>query len=152
VEELSVADRLDLTGDIAAAVDGAAARGSALALGYIGDDGYPALSFRGSTQVHGPEQLAIWARKADSGLAKVVAERPQVSLLYYSPDGPGPKFLTFQGRARVEPSASDDVYANMIDGEKAQDPERKGVAVIIDVESVNGFGADGPFRMERQAA
>jgi hypothetical protein len=93
-----VADRLDLTGDIAAAVDGAGARGSALALGYIGDD------------------------------------------------------LTFQGRARVEPSANDDVYANMIDGEKAQDPERKGVAVIIDVESVNGFGAEGPFRMERQAA
>ena len=57
-----------------------------------------------------------------------------------------------QGRARVEPSANDDVYANMIDGEKAQDPERKGVAVIIDVESVNGFGAEGPFRMERQAA
>jgi hypothetical protein len=146
-----VADRLDLTGDIAAAVNGAAARGSALVLGYIGDDGYPAISFRGSTQVHGPEQLAVWARKADSGLAKVIADRSQVSLLYYSREGPGPMLLSFQGRARVEPSANDDVYANMIDGEKAQDPERKGVAVIIDVDSVNGFGADGPFRMEREA-
>jgi hypothetical protein len=36
-----MADRLDLSGDIAAAVDGAAARGSALVLGYIGDDGLP---------------------------------------------------------------------------------------------------------------
>jgi hypothetical protein len=27
----------------------------------------------------------------------------------------------------------------------AQDPDRKGVAVIIDVETVRGVGADGPF-------
>jgi hypothetical protein len=147
-----VADRLDLTSDIAAAVDGAAARGRTLVLGYIGDDGYPAISFRGSTQVHGPEQLAIWARKPDEGFAKAIADRPQVSLLYYSPDGPGPKFLSFQGRARVEPSANDEVYSNSLEGEQAQDPERKGVAVIVDIDSVNGFGAEGPFRMEREAA
>jgi hypothetical protein len=146
-----MADPLDLTADVASAVDGAAARGSALVLGYIGDDGFPALSFRGSTQVRGPQQLAVWARKRDDGLAKVIAERPQVSLLYYEADGPGPKYLAFQGRARVEPAANDEVYAAMIDGEKGQDPERNGVAVVIDVDNVSGFGADGPFRMERQA-
>jgi hypothetical protein len=146
-----MADPLDLTGEVASAVDGAAARGSALVLGYIGDDGFPAISFRGSTQVHGPQQLAVWARKRDDGLARVIAERPQVSLLYYGADGPGPKYLAFQGRARVEPSANDEVYAAMIDGEKRQDPERNGVAILIDVDNVSGFGADGPFRMEREA-
>jgi hypothetical protein len=146
-----MADPLDLTGDVASAVDGAAARGSALVLGYIGDDGFPAISFRGSTQVHGPQQLAVWARKRDDGLARVIAERPQVSLLYYEADGPGPKYLAFQGRARVEPSANDEVYAAMIDGEKRQDPERNGVAILIDVDNVSGFGAAGPFRMEREA-
>jgi hypothetical protein len=146
-----MADPLDLTGDVAAAVDGAAARGSALVLGYVGDDGFPAISFRGSTQVRGPQQLAVWARKRDDGLARVIAERPQVSLLYYAADGPGPKYLSFQGRARVEPSANDEVYEAMIEGEQRQDPERNGVAVVIDVDSVNGFGADGPFRMEREA-
>jgi hypothetical protein len=39
----------------------------------------------------------------------------------------------------------------MIDGEKRQDPERNGVAILIDVDNVSGFGADGPFRMEREA-
>jgi hypothetical protein len=146
-----MADPLDLTGDVAAAVDGAAARGSALVLGYVGDDGFPAISFRGSTQVRGPQQLAVWARKRDDGLARVIAERPQVSLLYYAADGPGPKYLSFQGRARVEPSANGEVYEAMIEGEQRQDPERNGVAVVIDVDSVNGFGADGPFRMEREA-
>ena len=52
-------DDLDLTGDIASAIDAAAQRGHALAVGSIDDDGYPAVSFRGSTQVHGPRQLAI---------------------------------------------------------------------------------------------
>ena len=140
---------MDLTADIAAAVDGAAARGHAVVLGYIDEGGYPAVSFRGSTQVRGPQQLAIWARKADDGFAKAIAERPQVSLMFYEPESDGLKYLTFRGRARVEPSANDEVYANIIDGEKAQDPDHKGVAVVIEVESVNGFGADGPFQLQR---
>jgi hypothetical protein len=144
-----VADPLDLTGDIAAAVNGAAGRGHALALSYIDDDGYPTVSFRGSTQVHGPETLAVWARKADEGFARAIAARPQVGLVYYGPGGPGPMFLRFRGRAHVDPSANDAVYAGMIEGERQQDPRRAGVAVIIDVERVEGFGADGPFVQER---
>jgi hypothetical protein len=143
--------RLDLTGEIASAIDGAALRGRTLAVAYISDDGYPSVSFRGSTQVHGPEQLAIWARKVDEGFAKAIAKRPEVSLVYYGPDGPGPMYLSIRGRARAVPSVDDEVYARMIDGEKAQDPERKGVAILIDVETVSGFGADGPFQMERGA-
>jgi len=145
-----MADKLDLTGEIAKAVDGAALRGKTLALGYLGDDGYPAVSFRGSTQVHGPEQLAIWARKADEGFAKAIAERPQVSLVYYGgPDGPGPMFLSFKGRARVDPSADEQVWSRMIEGEQQQDPDRHGVAVVVEVERVEGFAATGPFVMER---
>ena len=33
----------------------------------------------------------------------------------------------------------------MIEGERNQDPDRGGVAVVVDVESVFGFGADGAF-------
>jgi hypothetical protein len=142
-------NQLDLTGEIAEAVDGAALRGHTLALGYLDDDGYPAVSFRGSTQVHGPRQLAIWARKADEGFAKAIAERPQVSLVYYGgPDGPGAMFVSFRGRARVEPSANEEVYSGMIEGEQGQDPDRAGVAVIIDVESAQGVGKEGPFQMQ----
>jgi hypothetical protein len=139
---------LDLTGDIAEAIEGAALRGSTVVLGYIGDDDYAAISFRGSTQVHGPRQLAIWSRKAEGGLVEAIAERPKVSLLYYGgPEGPGPAYLTFHGTAHVDPSANDEVYAKMIEGERGQDPERQGVAVVVDVESVFGFGADGPFQL-----
>ncbi|MHB1835404.1 MAG: hypothetical protein ACYCXW_10590 [Solirubrobacteraceae bacterium] len=55
-------ETLDLIGEIADAVNGAALRGKTLA--YLDNDGDPVASLRGSTQVHGTQQLAIWARPA----------------------------------------------------------------------------------------
>lgn len=145
-----MADALDLTGDIATAIDGAALRGATLALAYVRDDLSPAVSFRGSTHVHGPTELALWVRKRDSGFVKAIAERPGVSLVYYGgPDGPGPRFLSIEGRARVAPELDDEVWSAIIEGERQQDPERKGVAVLIEVDSVTGFGADGLFQQAR---
>jgi hypothetical protein len=145
-----MSEKLDLTGDIAAAIDGAALRGNTVVVGYVDDDGYASMSFRGSTQVYGPDQIAIWSRTTDSGLPAVVSERPKVSLLYFSPDGPGAHYLSIFGRARVDPSANERVYADMLELERDRDPEAKGVAVIIDVDSVKGAGADmQPIHMER---
>jgi hypothetical protein len=139
-------DKLDLSGNIASAIDGAALRGKTAVLGYVGDDGYAAISFRGSLQVHGPTQLAFWARKAEGGVVAAVSKDPKVSVLYYGgPDGPGPVFLSFHGTAKVDPTASDAVYGRMIEGERGQDPDRAGVAVVIDVQTVQGFAADGGF-------
>jgi hypothetical protein len=142
-------EALDLTGDIAAAVDGAALRGATLALAYVREDGSPSVSFRGSTQVHGPGELAIWARKRESGLAVAIVKEPRVSLVYYGPGGPGPMYLAIEGRARVAPELNDQVWSAMIDGERNQDPERQGVAVLIEVDSVAGAGAEGYFPQTR---
>jgi hypothetical protein len=150
--EVSMADKLDLTGDIAEALNGAATRHHPVVLGYIAPNGNPALSFRGSAQVLGPEQLAVWSRKRDEGLAVEIAEKPDVSLLYYGgPDSPGPRLLSIRGRARVDPSVNDVVYENMIEPERTHDPDKAGVAVVIDVDLVQGFGDSGPFGMERGA-
>jgi hypothetical protein len=148
-----MADKLELNGEIAGAIDTAASRGRLVALGYVDEHGDASVSFRGSTHVHGSQQLAIWVRKADEGFAKAIAAHPQVSLVYYSPGGgPGPRYLSFKGRAHVDSSANDEVYSAIIEGERQQDPDRKGVAVIIDVDSVNGFADSGPFRMERETS
>jgi hypothetical protein len=146
-----MADELDLTTkEIPDAIAGAALRGRQIAIAHVDADGDPVVSFRGSTYVYGPAQLALWARKADSGLASAIAGSPRVHVIYYGgADGPGPRFLSFKGSAHVDPSLNDTVYEAMIEGERNADPERKGVAVIVDVASVEGFAADGPFRMER---
>ncbi|MGD0981164.1 MAG: hypothetical protein ABR946_06750 [Solirubrobacteraceae bacterium] len=148
-----MADELDLTTkEIPDAIGGAALRGRQTAVAHIDEEGGPVVSFRGSTYVYGPTQLALWARKADSGLASAIAGNPRVHVIYYGgADGPGPRFLSFKGSARVDPSLNDTVYGAIIEAERNADPERKGVAVIVDVESVEGFAADGGFRMERAA-
>ena len=91
-------DPVNLTDEIAAAIDGAALRGHTLAVAYVRDDGSPSVSFRGSTYVHSPTQLAIWARKRDSGLAAAVVDRPRVSLVFFEMDGPGARYLTIEGQ------------------------------------------------------
>lgn len=145
-----MADKLDLTGDIASAIDGALLRGSPVVLAYVTPDGHPSVSFRGSTQVHSADQLAVWARNPETGLAAAVAGNPYVSLAYFGgADGPGPKFLSIKGRARVDPSANDTVYAAMVAAERDLDREKGGVAVIIDVDSVFGFGSGGQFQQAR---
>src|ERR1700754_2996395 len=101
-----MADKLDLSGGIAEAIDGAALRGKTAVLGYVGDDGYASISFRGSLQVHSPTQLAFWSRKAEGGVVAAIAADPKISVLYYGgQDGPGPAFLSVHGLARVDPSA-----------------------------------------------
>jgi len=134
---------IDLTGDIQLAIDGAATHGATPVLGYVDGDGVASLSFRGSTQVLSPTQLAIWARNPEGALQASIAERPTVSVLYFSRDTPGAIYLSIRGRARVAPESNDTVYANMIQVERDLDPERNGVAVVIDVDSVQGAGPDG---------
>jgi hypothetical protein len=142
---------LDLTGDIAGSLDTAGAREHTPVLSYIDDDGYPVGSHRGSTQVYGPRQLALWARSREGGLVRAIAERPQVTLVYIDPAGPSPTYLAFRGRARVDASANEQVFANMMKREQDHDPERKGVAVVIDVEHVLGLGSSGVFQMAPDA-
>lgn len=140
---------IDLSGDIAEAINGAAAAGRAITIAYVDEDGTPSMSFRGSTQVYSKDQVAVWARTPDQGLPVNVKERPKVSLLYYDRQTPGPFFLTIKGRARVAPEANEHVYDHMIKGEQERDPERKGVAVVVDVDSVSGAGPDGRISQER---
>ena len=141
-----MADELDLSGEISEAIDGAALRGKTAVLGYVGGDGYAALSYRGSLQVHSATQLAFWSRAKEGGVIEGIAANPKVSVLYFGGgDGPGPKFLSFQGLAHVDPASDDAVYDGMLQGERDQDPDRGGVAVVIDVKSVRGFGAEGGF-------
>jgi len=141
---------LDLTKDVAAALDGALLRGRLVALGYVDEQGDPVVTYRGSTRVFGPDQVAIWVRKADDGFAVAISERPNVHLISFSPDdGDRPRFVSIKGRARVEPSLNDAVYDGTIELEQRRDPDRKGVAVIVDVDSVQGVRSDGPFSMAR---
>jgi hypothetical protein len=140
---------LNVPGAIAAAIDGAALRGHPLAIAHVRDDGSPSVSFRGSVYVRSPTELAFWARARDRGLATAIAAQPRVSLAFFEMEGPGARYLAVEGRARVAPDLDDEVYAAIVEPERGQDPEKKGVAVIVEVDGVVGADADGFFQQAR---
>lgn len=150
----TVPDKLDLTG-LAPALDTALERERPIVVAATDADGNPQVSFRGSTTVYSPEQIAIWVRKAGDGLATYITQNPTVALLYYDPDqGPdpavSPRRVAIRGRARVEPSLNDAVWEIIPEVERERAKDRsKGVAVIVDVDSVDGFGGAGPIKQAR---
>ena len=144
-----MADQIDLGGEIQAAIDGAILRGRPLVIAHVRDDGSPSAAFRGSTHVHSPTELALWVRKRHDGLAKAIERDPRVSFAFLEPDGPGARYLSIQGSARLAPELDDAVYAAIPQPERDQDPERKGIAVIVDVDTVKGAGSAGFFQQAR---
>ncbi len=80
-----------------------------------------------------------------------MAVRPQVTLFYL--DMSVPQLYTFYGRGQLSTDEDVDnrVYENAPEGEQAQDPERRGVALIIELERIVAQGARN-FVMQRGAA
>jgi hypothetical protein len=132
---------LEVDQDMRTAIGGAFESRNFVTVGYLGDDGYAHISRRGTVQVYGDQQLALWARKRDDGLARAVASRPELTLLYV--DMRVPQLYTFYGKAEVssDPRVADTVYANSPERERAQDPERAGVPVIVELERIEALGA-----------
>ena len=88
---------LALDDEIRAAIGGAFDSLNFVTVAYNGDDGWPHVSRRGSTHVYGPQQIAIWVRKREDGLAKAVDTRPEVTLFYVDLVERGVAY-TFYGR------------------------------------------------------
>ncbi|MBV8085121.1 MAG: hypothetical protein JO247_09935 [Chloroflexi bacterium] len=141
---------LRLTEAMKAAVNGAMDNGTPTILGYSGEDGKPHLSFRGTTQAFSDDQLAVWARYEDAGLPTAVQKNPYVSVVYYAK---GQGNLIFEGRARIEsdPVLRDRIFDNSSVLEQRADPERNGVAIVIDVDKVTGRLAGERLNMARTA-
>jgi Pyridoxamine 5'-phosphate oxidase len=136
-----------LTPEISALVTGAFDSGNVLLLVAVDRDRRPVLSFRGSTAVFGDTQLSFWARNAAGGTVEAIKQNPNVALMYRSQSVP---LLQFTGRARVSdnPAERDRAFNLAHEKERASDPERKGRAIVIDLDEVKGvlgFGSNGPI-------
>ncbi len=73
-------------------------------------------------------------------------QNPHVALMYRSATVP---FVKFEGRARIatDPAERNQVFEAAPAREQAGDPDRKGLALVIELDKVTGvvgFGADGP--------
>jgi hypothetical protein len=118
-----------------------------LVLAVVDATGQPLLTFRGSLQTYSDTQLGFWLRNPQGNTLESIRKNPKVALIYRSETTP---LLQFQGRARI---ATDDaererVFTAAPEVERKADPERKGLAIIIDLTRVEGvlrLGPDGPI-------
>jgi hypothetical protein len=138
---------LVITPEIKALIGGALESGNVLLFAAVGPDHKPILSFRGSTIVFSDTQLSFWARNAEGGTIEAIRQNPHVALMYRSQTVP---MLQFVGRARITEDAAERTKAFDLSHEKERerDPERKGRAIIIDLDEIKGvigFGKDGPI-------
>ncbi len=148
--------KLRLTAEMHSKINNALGEGHPLVLAVVDPEGQPVLSFRGSLQTYSDTQLGFWLRIPQGRTLTSIRHNPKVALIYRSPTTP---LLQFHGRARI---ASDDaererVFAAAPEPERKADPEKKGVAIVIDltlVEGVLAMGPDGPVwcRMAADAA
>jgi hypothetical protein len=132
-------------------VNGALANGTPMVLGYVDEQGEPALSLRGSVQVYSDHQLSLWVRNANGGLIRSLQKNPGVSLLYR--DSKSRTTLIFRGRGYVETDEAvrERVFERSPEVEQNHDTERNGAAMLVDVRSLQGTSPRGSIRMERPA-
>lgn len=147
-----ILSELKLTPEMQEVVNTAAQSGRPISIAYVDGAGEPRLSFRGSTQAYSDTQLAIWVRNPESGLLKAAGAGAVVALIYgkFNPDDRG--LMVFRGHARVDNSdaARRQVYEQAPEFERNFDKERKGVPLIIDLDSVDGFFGGAILQMRRE--
>ncbi len=124
--------------------------GHPIVVAYVNTDGNPFLSFYGSVHAYSDSQLALWIRNPEAEILEAIRKKPEVGLIYG--DLSSRIYCWMYGRAAVtsDAEARRKIFDGMHELERKQDPERKGVAVLIELDSVHGVSSTGPFRMKRE--
>jgi len=140
---------LKLSPEMKEAINTAFGSGRAVSFSYVDDKGAPHLSYRGSTQAYSDTQLAIWVRSPEGLLLPSVKKNPAVALIYGNFDPTQRGFMMFRGRARIDDSTAvrNRVYEAAHEFERDKDKDRRGVALIIDLNSVEGFFGGARLQM-----
>ena len=145
-----VLTELKLSDEMKKAIGTAFERMKPVVISYI-ENGAPKLSYRGSTQAYSDTALAIWVRMPDGPILEAVQKNPAVALIYGDFRTDGRDFMVFRGKARIDESeaARKQVYESSHAFEQSQDKERKGNALIIELDSVEGFFGGALLKMKR---
>ena len=110
-------------------------------VGTVLPNGFAQITPRGSTMVYDDEHIALWERGRGSTNAQLKDGTPVTIFmrnvaLRESGVLPRGGILRLYGRAKVHKSGPvyDEVWRRLIEPEKKGDPEKKGFAVLIEIE------------------
>lgn len=138
------ASALRLTATLKQLIDNALATRHPMLVAYTDGSGQPVLSFRGSVQAFSDDQLALWVRNAQGGMLRALQKNPKVALMYR--DEGSKATYQFQGRARItrDEAERQRIYVASAAVEQAHDFAQLGIAIIIDLDRVEGYAGLGP--------
>ena len=146
-----VLTELKLSAEMQEAINKAFEIQKPIVVAYVDENHLPQISYRGSTQAYSDKQLAIWVRNPEGRLLESIAKNPAMALMYGNFEPTGRAFMTLRGRARVDSSEAvrRKVYDSAHPFERDKDKDRKGIAIIIDLDSVDGFFGGAMLKMRR---
>lgn len=134
-----------LTAELKRRIDHALEERHPMLVSHVDPQGQPVLTFRGSVQAFSDDQLAMWIRSAEGGFIESIRANPRIALMYR--DEEAKATYQFQGRAQV---TTDQQQRQMIFDksptvERAHDFAMLGVAVVVDLDRVEGYSGLGPM-------
>ena len=130
-------------------VNSALADGLPMVLAYVNATNQARLSFRGSTHVHGDDQLAIWVRDPEGGLLKALGANSQLTMMYRDPATRTTVFFYGNGHVEDAPELRERVYNESPEQEQKADPDKKGKPLVIDLHQIQGRTPDGPVNLTK---
>lgn len=149
---------VQLTEAIRARIDCAEDDKMPVLFAFISPDGKPEQVYRSTARTHGEDQLAFWNPRADGDVMEALAANSTINAIYRHSGTH--EMLELSGRARVvsDPEEAGRIRAAGGDAARRIDPESQGVAVVIDLDRVNGLvhaaetGAIERISMQREGA
>jgi hypothetical protein len=137
---------------LAAIIDGAFDNHTPFVVAYVDAVGVPHVSPRGTVQSWSADQVAMWARDPAGGLLRAIEANPHVSLFYRDASTRAAYEISGRARAIDDPTDRALVYERSPAVERNLDPRVRGVAIVVDVDSVVGGGPGGRVNLQRTAA
>jgi len=126
---------IDLTDEMAQAINNALADATPCIIGTASAGGMPNVSYRGSVMVFDNDHLAFWERAKNISIHNL-QDNPQIEIFYRNRD----KGLAwrFYGRVSIHETGElrEQIMSRTVERELASDPERKGFGVLIQVDKV----------------
>ena len=129
---------IQITDDMKARIDRALEDKKYCVWATTSEEGYPDISFRGSTFVFEEEHLAFWNRSLGQSTINL-EKNPHVCMLYY--DQPDRLGWRFYGTATVykDGEIRQQILQRTVKAETDKDPERKGCGVLVRVDKIRGY-------------
>jgi len=142
---------LALGDDVRELLAGALTNRTPTVVAYVAPDGYPHVSLRATTQVLAPDRIGMWIRDPSGGLLRGIEHNPNVTIWYRDPERR--TNWQFYGRARRDDTEDlrTTVFDDSPEAERNLDPGRRGAAVVVELDRVEGSGPGGRVLMVRDA-